>query len=246
MTRIPIIILFLAILHVSHTLSTQKYEIGKLSGSMIHIKHPKSESAVVSRDILEQFVETYDFDNKLEVRARDYRSKPGDRNDMSLSLLFPADSLQNMPKMKRVVDDMEELIVAMARTNCEENDHLTLTARLTIRCPKFHEDNVDWRLLKTYYGIGTQFVDPADNITRLSNWIRRGLDMDLNIPPHKIKQADEGDILVIAGGKRFQADKGAIPVLHRSPNPKPNTNPSRLQDSSGATSRRLLFSITIN
>jgi len=139
----------------------------------------------------------------------------------------------------------------------------TITCRLAIiygvRCPKWHEDNVYMRLIKSYYGPGTDWVDPSYSIVRVENYIRRLCDVDLTVRyPMWIQHANCMDILIINGKKREMKQHGikqqwmkqngikqqwmkphgikgyqSLPVLHRSP----------LVDES---SRRLLYTVTID
>ena len=140
----------------------------------------------------------------------------------------------------------------------------TIICRLAIvhgvRCPKWHEDNVYMRLIKSYYGPGTDWIHPSHTIVRLENYFRGLCDMDLSVRyPMWIQHAKCLDTLIINGKKRGTkkwplhgikegplhgikegikgwtsgVDKQSLPVLHRSPVVDP-------------TSKRLLYTVTID
>ena len=99
-----------------------------------------------------------------------------------------------------------------------------------VRCPKWHEDHVTLRLVKTYCGIGTEWVNPDDIIVRIMNFIQFCFKRDLKVEPtNKINRMKENEILVMSGRKRAPM---YIPILHRSPPTYSN-------------SKRLLFTVTI-
>lgn len=137
--------------------------------------------------------------------------------------LFPLDVID---AASNVIDDMKQLAQIMLSFN------LPITCRLAlmqgVRCPQWHEDYVRLRLIKSYLGFGTDWVDPGDKIVRLTNWINAQLDRPLTVPPEKLRHAKEGDILVLAGRRH----ENGVPVLHRSP-------------ISSTLERRLLYTVTI-
>ena len=134
-----------------------------------------------------------------------------------------------------IFDDMDSLINSM-RVAATESD--SLFCRLAIikgvRCPKWHEDYVDLRLIKSYVGEGTEWIDPNNISVRLLNFARSHLDMDLDVVhSNNIIRGNCGDAIVIPGRNRHLKVPNAVPVLHRSPVTKEN-------------SRRLLLTVTIN
>lgn len=105
----------------------------------------------------------------------------------------------------------------------------------SVRCPKWHEDYVNLRLIKTYYGKGTEWTLPDDSSIRFNNWIRSHIDLDLTVSNDKIQRLDTGDAFIMSG--RYHVDKygeKVVPILHRSP-----------PDYSEVDHRRLLFTITL-
>ena len=74
---------------------------------------------------------------------------------------------------------MMSLLNVMRNINTSDevvNDKsLRLVCRLqlldSVRCPKWHMDYVKLRLVKTYYGTGTQFIDPSDMKIRFLNYL---------------------------------------------------------------------------
>lgn len=120
-----------------------------------------------------------------------------------------------------LLDDIEKLIQLM---RCVQSKDDSLICRLNsfkgIKCPKWHEDNVKFRLLKTYVGPGTDWVDPSNNFIRAKNAILDVLDKDKIIPNEKaIHSSRAGDVIILRG-KQATNFLGPPPVLHRSPIPK--------------------------
>jgi hypothetical protein len=150
--------------------------------------------------------------------------------------IFFKDQSETLRRFQAIIDDMNSLVDGM-RLACNNGD--TLACRLAvisgIRCPKWHEDHVDLRLIKSYYGDGTEWINPNDNNIRFIHFVRSsvlGLDID-NLKRRDIHQCEVGDALIIPGKRRRLKVPRALPVLHRSPIVSPS-------------SRRLLFTVTIN
>lgn len=101
-----------------------------------------------------------------------------------------------------------------------------------VRCPKWHEDYVNVRLLKSYYGAGTEWIEPNNSAVNLLRKYFSAVDQDIVLPTNFVQHTGCGDVLLINGKKRGASVSGARPVLHRSP---PNE----------VGSKRLLLSITI-
>ena len=119
----------------------------------------------------------------------------------------------------------------------EQHSDLKLTCRLSLitstKCPKWHEDNVNYRLLKTYMGRGTEYVDTKHTHIRLLNAILCHFDRNLTVfPSFLIRSTSPGDVLIMRG-KKGVTTSSTVPVLHRSP------------AECSATSPRLLLTITI-
>lgn len=73
-------------------------------------------------------------------------------------------------------------------------------------CPRFHKDNVAHRLLCTYRGPGTEYIDPRH--------LRSGRDLD-DVALAHIRQLPRAAIAVMRGGKNEDASRPG--VFHRSP-----------------------------
>jgi Protein of unknown function (DUF1826) len=122
--------------------------------------------------------------------------------------------LAEQPNFSTDVSEMIRLVTTFALPD----DHISCRLALIngIRCPKWHEDNVNLRLIKTYYGVGTDWVDPSDVTVRMNNYFRSLMDWDLEVKDKKkIKSARVDDILLISG--KASPDSSIVPVLHRSP-----------------------------
>jgi len=130
--------------------------------------------------------------------------------------------------MKNLTDAMREVATPNDKIICR------LAVVNGVRCPKWHEDYVDMRLIKSYFGQGTDWIDPNNQMIRFQNYIRSWFDMDLKVSDRNdIIHSNCGDVLIIPGRNRHRKIPGSVPVLHRSP----ITNIS---------SKRLLFTVTLN
>lgn len=148
--------------------------------------------------------------------------------------LFPQEFHTLVPGsvISRIVDDMVLLTDAMHNACCDD-DKISVKLRLSLlqgtRCPKWHEDHVWMRLVTTYLGPGSEWVDPGDFDVRLENFFRRCLSMQMRVSDDKVLTLCPGDVLVMSGRQRH----GHVPVLHRSP-------------VGSSDDRRLLFTITLS
>ena len=139
-------------------------------------------------------------------------------------------NLVDSDNRRRLVDDMHENL-KMIQQQAAPDDKITcrLTLLEGVRCPKWHQDNVKVRLLKTYVGAGTEYVDPDDLMVRMLNFFRTLFDQDLDVDPLKVQRARTGDVLIIQG----KAENPEAAVLHRSP-------------PSAEGEKRLLYSVTVS
>lgn len=172
--------------------------------------------------------------------------------DLMYTLL--PDCWKGRASVARLISDMSSLTAAAltspqvqghilcqtreSTANEHRHIHNKVTCRLAsmngVRCPKWHEDYVNFRLIKTYFGAGTAWTDPGNLHLRFKNFLRSVVDKEINVDDEiDIVHANTGDVMVIAGRKRSEFVKGAVPVLHRSP-------------ISDVDLRRLLFTITVS
>jgi hypothetical protein len=88
----------------------------------------------------------------------------------------------------------------------------------SVKCPKWHEDNVRFRLLKTFAGEGTEWVSPTKFGVRALNYLRTEiLDLDATVFGDNIVRAEPGDVLILRGKTSGAKGHFSAPVLHRSP-----------------------------
>ena len=88
-------------------------------------------------------------------------------------------------------------------------------------CQYFHTDNISRRLLCTYLGPGTEWLEES-NLNR--EGLGKGNNDEVILDYNKIKQANQYDLLLLRGSKFAQNFKGAV---HRSP-PMTKTFPKRV------------------
>lgn len=135
-------------------------------------------------------------------------------------------------------DDMRSLIEAVQMYDKDADLICRLALMSNVRCPKWHEDYVKVRLIKTYYGIGTEWTNPENVFIRLNNWMKSQSGDDLVVPKGHIKRMNQGDAMVMSGRYRANSNLApgdAIPILHRSP----------IEEDNNCNCRRLLFTITV-
>jgi hypothetical protein len=154
--------------------------------------------------------------------------------------LIPVES--RCDDLRAMLSDMDTLTQAMRSAALPgERVQCRLALMDGVRCPKWHEDYVNLRLIKSYYGVGSDWAAPDDWSVRAVNSARSALEQDPTVAPDKVQHAQCGDVLVIAGRKR----EGSVPVLHRSPvSPVSSVSVSPVPVSSGG-GKRLLFTVTL-
>ncbi|KAJ1428606.1 hypothetical protein B484DRAFT_449707 [Ochromonadaceae sp. CCMP2298] len=143
--------------------------------------------------------------------------------------LIPAESRSE--QLCALLADMDRLTQVM-RSAAQPGERVKCRLALMdgVRCPKWHEDYVNLRLIKSYHGAGSDWAPPDDWAVRAANAARAALDRDPTVSADKIRHAECGDCIVIAGRRR--ADRGSVPVLHRSP-------------VTSSQQKRLLFTVTL-
>lgn len=178
---------------------------------------------------------TYDIENclnGLENFDHSYNFKRGEIESVigdAISALIPSPLVEN----ENLISDVTSMIKLLSDYSLQDDNMSCRLALINgVRCPKWHEDTVKIRLIKTYYGRGTEWADPSDLMIRANNHVRSMMDWDLEVKDKtKIRGAEVNDILIISG-KNIE-DSSVVPVLHRSPQVR-------------ETDRRLLFTVTIS
>jgi Protein of unknown function (DUF1826) len=194
--------------------------------SFVYLESPTHESDCKCNHEMETSVRnSVNFDNSCNFKIDEIESMRA----ATSSVILPPAFLQ-MDRFREDVIDMIDLASKYAVPGDSISCRLALING--VRCPKWHEDSVKVRLIKTYYGQGTEWVDPTDLLIRANNCFRSYMDWDLEVKDEKkIKAARVNDILIISG--KTLEDSSVVPVLHRSPRVNENE-------------RRLLFTVTIS
>ena len=112
---------------------------------------------------------------------------------------------------KFFIKDIVRLCTLFFKQTRSKNIRLQLEIVKTDMCRFFHVDNYRQRLLCTYIGPGTEWLDPA-NVRKegLGKGCNHGIVKDFNA----IRRAKEFDVLLIKGAKHEGKDAG---IVHRSP-----------------------------
>lgn len=83
-------------------------------------------------------------------------------------------------------------------------------------CPRFHVDKLGCRLVSTYYGTGSEWLNDCDVDRRKLGKGSKGLpDEESGLFSGQVQQTDAGDILLLKGEGWFENEGAGI--VHRSP-----------------------------
>ena len=219
----------LLLLFLLKTTSISQHSM-KATSSLIHSRcsAPPSFAGAVKEKILSM----EPFDNIITLSCK----KTFNNMPMIIEGIVPP-ALQSIDVF---CEDIRDLIIAASSMASKEVADMSYRLALldSVKCPKWHEDYVKMRLLKTYHGVGTEYCDPEDISIRISNYVRTTLlNLDPHVAPSKVKEANTHDVLILTGRNR----EGHLPVLHRSP--KSIRRNDHITDVSEG--RRLLLTITI-
>jgi hypothetical protein len=115
-----------------------------------------------------------------------------------------------------LVDDIEMLAAVFARVAGKRRIRLRLTTVRDAGCEKFHADTLELRLLCTYAGPGTEWVEPS--AVKASQLARAGGSVEeanrLIVPEGKIRVMDTGAVALFKG--RLYPDHSGLGLVHRS------------------------------
>jgi hypothetical protein len=195
-------------------------------GSVLFIEAPPHNNHCLCNHDIENCLNSLaNFDHSYNFKRCEIESVMVD----AISALVPPPLNEN----ENLISDVTSMIKLLADFSLPDDNMSCRLALINgVRCPKWHEDTVKIRLIKTYYGRGTEWADPSDILIRANNHVRSMMDWDLEVKDKtKIRGAEVNDILIISG-KNIE-DSSVVPVLHRSPQVR-------------ETDRRLLFTVTIS
>jgi len=111
---------------------------------------------------------------------------------------------QNLAESPHLLTDSIQLLQAFAQTVPTNDVRLAFMTVRNSMCKKLHTDITDYRLLCTYQGVGTEFVD-AKNVSKNTD----------SIAASQIESLTEGDVILFRGA--MSADDSHPPLLHKSP-----------------------------
>jgi hypothetical protein len=173
----------------------------------LHEIHDEECNLVIWQRRLEQ-----DFSAVLAHEARDIRLDSDLQNlDKSLTQALTANRFSGKSLHGALVSD----IALLARYFCEalrlDRFEVRLEIVTTDSCRKFHADYVSARLITTYVGPGTEWLDGAD-----ARRVAEGAQ------PRQINRLDTGDVGIFKGKLATLS-----PAIHRSP-PIAGTGEQRL------------------
>ncbi|HBP5739521.1 TPA: DUF1826 domain-containing protein [Pseudomonas aeruginosa] len=124
-----------------------------------------------------------------------------------------------LPGQADFLDDLGWLVEAFACLTGAQRIGLHLRALDKPMCPRFHVDHVPLRLVTTYQGVASEWLDePALDRRLLGGFQAEVVDAQL------IHSLSTGDVALFKG-ERWEGNEGAG-LVHRSPQPEPG--PARL------------------
>ena len=145
------------------------------------------------------------FDNTIAISTTAELGVPGSAQSSCMSL-FPK-ALRENDAVKDIAADMDNLVLLMCAAAAGGKAKLSGPEQMVIcrlhlldqvRCPKWHEDNITLRLVKSYLGCGTDWADPGDLLLRAGNFMRSACQHDLKVPgeelPRQFEPWREGDM----------------------------------------------------
>lgn len=172
---------------------------------LVEIFNPKINIVVLERDNLLFNSERFYF--PLEMQIREVIEDPF---QPQLRKIFHEKNLKEIPKTW--LSDMEFLIEMFSDLLGLEKVGLRLGFLKNTLCPKFHVDFVGIRLLCTYQGYATEFIDRS----MLHNVSLQEINDSPNTYTNIIQRAKVGDIVLLKGEK-WEGNSG-FGAVHRSPN----------------------------
>ena len=112
---------------------------------------------------------------------------------------------------KDFIDDIIRIVEQFFLRSCNNEVTLKIEVVRTDKCRLFHIDQYRQRLLCTYMGPGTEWLDHC-NVNR--NGLGKGCNSKIVKDQNKINRAQPFEVLLIECSKN---DRGAPGVVHRSP-----------------------------
>ena len=112
---------------------------------------------------------------------------------------------------KDFIDDIIRIVEQFFQRSCNNEVTLKIEVVRTDMCRLFHIDQYRQRLLCTYMGPGTEWLDD-NNVNH--NGLGSGCNSKIVKEQHKINRAQPFEVLLIEGSKN---DRGGPGVVHRSP-----------------------------
>ncbi|MGY8871667.1 MAG: DUF1826 domain-containing protein [Pseudomonadales bacterium] len=206
----------------------------ELVGSNVDVKSYQSEDNHITGDYPEVMTAIYEEQINLVVLQRslpdevtNYCQKLLDNNPnfnlrSVLNHKTPTQSLASLlPDLAGKSAFIEDMTLLLDMYRCLfELDEVGLRLQVLDRamCPRFHTDKLGCRLVSTYYGQGTEWIDNCGVDRSKLGAGNMGLsDEESGLYPHaaSIQQASKGDVVLLKGDGWFGND--GFGAVHRSP-----------------------------
>lgn len=119
----------------------------------------------------------------------------------------------SLPQYASSINFIEDVVMVADMFSCLfglERIGLRLSVLNKTMCPRFHTDKVPCRLITTYAGKGTEWLDLA-----MSDYSAQTACNETNAEHGTIRSLDEGDIALLKG-ENWEGNEG-LGIIHRSP-----------------------------
>ncbi|TVR78486.1 MAG: DUF1826 domain-containing protein [Chitinophagaceae bacterium] len=155
------------------------------------------------------FIQNRELDTIFKLEVQEFMKKNPD-TDFNFSgnieeILSVLNSQTVFSAFPLLTDDICQQLLVFSHLTSAENFNLRLQIVKNNKCKKFHTDITDYRMLCTYKGPATIYLDPENMITE---------SQIENPSPDIIRYANQGDVMIFAGAL---AEGDLTPVYHKSP-----------------------------
>ena len=158
-------------------------------------------------DVVEYLLDTLDQQDSLEYFFKDTYKKE-EVKEILESALPPSSHTEGR---KHFINDMIDLGESFFHATKSKHIRLQLEVFDTDMCRLFHEDKIRQRLLCTYLGPGTEWLDHS-NVLR--DGLRKGCNDNIVIDYQKVNKAQPFQVILLKGSLYGHDELG---VVHRSP-----------------------------
>jgi hypothetical protein len=189
------------------------YEIGLIPEVMTKIYQEQVNVSVLQRSLEE---DVSDYSKNLIDNQPNFNLREVIKIENVVSSL--RSSLPNLENKSAFIDDLLLLVEMYACLFDLDEVGLRLQVLDRAMCPRFHTDKLGCRLVSTYIGQGTEWLENNDvdrSKLGLGNMGLSDDDSGLLSTPFCIQQVNEGDVVLLKGEGWYNNEE--LGAVHRSP-----------------------------